>query len=115
MLNSCFKEFRTISSGEAARTRLVAKRSLKECDVVARDETTTTERKSKWPWSCKVVETVLVGQRNGKECDCTVFFSRRLKMPRYVQDEDMNKEWAKGVALRAEVRLNHSLMISTSW
>ena len=70
MLNSCFKEFRTISSGEAARTRLVAKRSLKECDVVARHETTTTERKSKWPWWCKVVETVLLVK--GMEKNVTV-------------------------------------------
>lgn len=46
----CFKGFRTFSSGEAARTRLVAKRSLKERGVVARDGTTEIEL-LKWPWS----------------------------------------------------------------
>lgn len=35
-----FKGFQEISSGEAARTRLVAKRSLKECGMVSMDVAT---------------------------------------------------------------------------
>ena len=37
-----FKGFSEISSGEAARTRSVAKRSLKECDIVAMEVATKT-------------------------------------------------------------------------
>ena len=63
---------------EAARTRLVAKRCLKERGVVAKHEVTTTVREWKWPWSFKVVEAVLLVNRNGKECDCTVVLRRRF-------------------------------------
>lgn len=35
-----FKGFQEISSGEAARTRLVAKRSLKDCGIVSMDVAT---------------------------------------------------------------------------
>ncbi len=45
----CFKGFRIISSSEAARTRTVAQRSLKERGVVARHEGATMVRESKWP------------------------------------------------------------------
>ena len=42
------KGFQGISSGEAARTRSVATRSLKECDIVTRDVAIKMLDEEKW-------------------------------------------------------------------
>lgn len=77
------------SSGEAAHTRLVAKRSLKERVVAAaRHVTTRTKSESKWPSPLKVDEVAWLFKRMGKKGrDCTVFFSLRLKMSKYLQGQ----------------------------
>ena len=91
----CSRDFEVHFSGEAARTRSAAQRSLRERDVLARQRTTETELDSKRWRSRRVEEAVWLFVKIGKESDCTVFFGRILRLASYVQGLGKGKEWGR--------------------
>lgn len=77
---------------EAARTRLVAKRSPKERGVVARHVTTLMLSVSKWPRSIKVGEAVWLVKRMEKIVTVPCCSTANFEIGRYVQGQETGKE-----------------------